>query len=183
MKRNFCKILSLLCVCVLLLLNSACSRTYQRCYYHAFSTDGVYSAEDTVYRVNGKYYVQGQRAQLRRERYRSWENFYEWYWNKGWSMNLIPGTEGEIVYRELAPEEDGTLFFKAGSEWQELNGQKLTLCPDKETTRSCTSYDVSTRRLTWRGLYALPAALACFAVEAPINVGSATLFLLGEIFS
>ena len=60
MKRNFCKILSLLCVCVLLLLNSACSRTYQRCYYHAFSTDGVYSAEDTVYRVNGKYYVQGR---------------------------------------------------------------------------------------------------------------------------
>ena len=71
MKRSFCKILSLLCVCVLLLLNSACSRTYQRCYYHAFSTDGVYSAEDTVYRANGKYYVQGQRAQLRRERYRS----------------------------------------------------------------------------------------------------------------
>lgn len=163
----------------MLALNS-CSLTYQRCYEHAFAADGVYCASDKVYRANGKDYVQGQRAQLRHVRYRSWENFYEWYWNKGWSLKPIPGTEGETVYRELYTGEDGKLCADDSLEWQSLQGVNVTHHKGKVTKYNCSTEDRITRRLTWRGTYALPASAACFAVELPFNVVSCVVFLMGE---
>lgn len=157
---------------------TSCMRTYQRCYQHAFAMDGVYCENKAVYESNGKKYVKGQRAQLRNVRYRSWENFYECYWGRGWRMMPIPGTEGETVYCELAADDDGKYDFKKGCEWQVQNGKKFTLCKDKETEYLCTTTECGTRRLTWRGVYALPAAVACFTVEAPFNVVSSVLHVV-----
>lgn len=175
------KIICLLSGCIALMVLNSCSRTYKRCYEHAFAADGVYCASNAVYTANGKDYVQGQRAQLRHVRYRSWENFYEWYWNRGWSLKPIPGTEGETVYGELYTGEDGQLRAHNSLEWQPLQGVKVTPRMGKVTKDNCTAEDRTTRRLTWRGVYALPASAACFAVEAPFNIVSSVVFLVGDM--
>ncbi len=90
----------------------------------------------------------------------------------------IPGTEGEIVYRELEADDDGKYDFKEGSTWQVQPGKKFAICKGKETNYLCTTTECGSRRLTWRGVYALPAAAACFAVEAPFNVVSSVLHVV-----
>ena len=161
---------------------TSCMRTYQRCYEHAFATDGVYCANDSVYQGNGKMYAKGQRAQLRNVRYRSWENFYEWYYHKGWEMHPIPGTEGETVYHELKEDSKGRLTFADSAEWISTPDGKLTQQQNKELHQNAyVSAPTEDRHLTWRGLYALPASAACFAVEAPLNIASVTIFLLSNI--
>ena len=155
-------------------------RTYQRCYEHAFATDGVYCAHDSVYRGNGKMYAKGQRAQLRNVRYRSWENFYEWYYHKGWEMQPIPGTEGETVYHEVQPDSRGKMEFRKDAEWVQLPEASLTQVQEKELIYTVYLSD-NDRRMSWRAFYALPASAACFAVEAPFNIVSTSLFLLSNL--
>jgi hypothetical protein len=174
-------LLSLLLLFACLSLTS-CMRTYQRCYEHAFATDGVYCAPDAVYHSNGKKYARGQRARLRNVRYRSWENFYEWYYHKGWEMHPISGTEGETVYHELKEDAKGRLTFADNAEWISTPAGNLTPLQNKTLHQNVYISDATAdRHLTWRGLYALPASAACFAVEAPLNVTSVTLFLLRGI--
>ena len=173
-------------VSILLLVASlsltSCMRTYQRCYEHAFATDGVYCAPDAVYRSAGKKYAKGQRTQLRNVRYRSWENFHEWYYHKGWEMQPISGTEGDIVYHELKADSKGRLQFADNTEWISAPDGRLTPLQNKMLRQNVYISDETTdRHLTWRGLYALPASAVCFAVEAPLNVASVTLFLLSNI--
>ncbi len=161
---------------------TSCMRTYQRCYEHAFATDGVYCTPDAVYHSAGKNYAKGQRTQLRNVRYRSWENFYEWYHHKGWEMQPISGTEGEIVYHELKEDSEGRLQFADNTEWISAPNGNLTPLQNRTLRQNVYISDETTdRHLTWRGLYALPASAACFAIEAPLNVASVTLFLLSDI--
>ena len=160
----------------------SCMRTYQRCYEHAFATDGVYCRPDSVYHKAGKEYAKGQRTQLRNVRYRSWENFYEWYYHEGWEMKPIPNNEGEIVYHELKEDSKGRLTFADNAEWISTPDDKFTPSQNKRLQQNVYISDMDAdRHLTWRALYALPAAAACFAVEAPLNVASVTLFLLSDI--
>ena len=161
---------------------TSCMRTYQRCYEHAFATEGVYCSPDAVYHSNEKEYAKGQRTQLRNVRYRSWENFYEWYYHEGWEMKPIPGTEGDIVYHELKKDSKGRLKFADDAEWISAPDDRFTPSENKQLLQNVYITDLAEdRHLTWRALYALPASAVCFAVEAPLNVASVTLFLVSDI--
>lgn len=119
---------------------------------------------------------------MRNVRYRSWENFYEWYYHKGWEMQPISGTEGDIVYHELKEDSEGRLLFADNTEWISAPDGRLTPLQNKMLRQNVyISDETADRHLTWRGLYALPASAVSFAVEAPLNVASVTLFLLCNI--
>lgn len=160
---------------------SSCMLTHQRCYEHAFATDGVYCADDAVYRSGGKEYAKGNRVQLRNVRYRSWESFAEAYYQAGWKMEPISGTEGEVVYHEVVADANGAMRFKNDAKWISLSDKDVKRCPEKKIARNVELSDAEdARRLTWRGIYAMPLAAACFAVEVPFNVVSVTLYLLTD---
>lgn len=176
------KALLLFCLCMAVISLASCMRTYKRCYEHAFATDGVYCEENAVYRIGGKEYAKGQQTALRNVRYRSWENFYEWYHIAGWEMKPIPGTEGDIVYREVRADSDGKMEFTPQSKWVTLQPNQATHLKNKNLRHTVSIENpYRDRHLTWRGVYALPAAAACFAVEAPFNVVSVTVFLIDDI--
>lgn len=155
---------------------SSCLVSHARLYEYAFECDGVQVEEpDTAYHHEGKAYLKGTRINVRLTRDSSYQSFGEIVVGPGrWEYSKIPGTVGKVVYRELDSEENGTKF-RSGSIWQELDiqepqGYKIpgissVTEPDIYTMRD-------TRHLTWRGIYALPAAAALLAIELPYNIVS-----------
>ncbi len=174
MKRlsNLYSLLAALCVLGL----SSCLVNHARVYEHAFECDGVQvDAPDTAYRHKGKEYLKGTRIGVRLTRNSSYQSFAEVIVGPArWEYSKIPGTEGEVVYRELALEKKWQTF-REGSTWQVLDiseslGHKI---PDATAAATPDIYGMTeTRHLTWRGVYALPAAAALLAVELPYNVVS-----------
>lgn len=184
--------LSLLCSVLL----SSCMVNHARLYEHAMVCDGVEVPQPRTYlRSGGKCYVQGQRVQLRYVRPGSWVSFGEVIVSPSkWHLSIVPGSRGETVYREVVVtpvthyegEDDhpvlyrsGEIEFKEGSTWQAEAPARATQhtamygCIGTAGDNS-TAFDddQASRRMTWRGVYALPAAAVALPVDAAATLGS-----------
>lgn len=154
----------------ILLLNS-CYVNSLRCVEHGLVNESVrISEQDTCYRQSGKNYVKGQRVQSRNVRDTAYASMREVIVGPGkWYERVIPGSEGEVVYREVV-ENDYTVRYTEGSNWQVLSQEptvkrKLRFPVSEFDTTECC-------HLSWRALYAFPAALVCGVVELPFNLVS-----------
>ncbi len=161
---------------------SSCLVNHARMYEHAFECDGVLVEEpDKAYSHEGKAYLKGTRINVRLTRDSSYQSFGEIVTGPGrWEYSKIPGTVGKVVYRELTSKENRT-EFRRGSTWRELDipnpeGKKIPAISHATESGIYTMRD--TRHLTWRGVYALPAAAALLTVELPYNIVS---FLINVI--
>ena len=180
-------------------LLSSCMVNHARLYEHAMVCDGVEVPQPRTYlRSGGKCYVQGQRVQLRYVRPGSWVSFSEAIVSPSkWKLSIVPGSRGETVYREVVVtpvalyegEDDhpvlyrsGEIEFKEGSTWQAKAPVRATQhtalygCIGTAGDNS-TAFDddQASRRMTWRGFYALPAAAVALPVDAAVTLGSSLI--------
>ena len=182
----------LLLGCVLL---SSCMVSHQRLYEHAMVCDAVEVPQPGTYlRSGSKCYVQGQRVQLRYVRPGSWVGFGEAIVGESrWNWSIVPDSRGKTVYREVVVtpttryegEDDhpvyyrsGKIKFKEGSTWHAEAPTKATRheavygCIGTPDDKSSGFDDApESRRMTWRGFYALPAAAVVLPVDVAVTLG------------
>lgn len=188
----------LICPILLSLILSSCLLSHQRILDHAFVFDAVrLTSYNTYYEHGGKTYIQGQRVQIaQRDPDYLWWNIkgsYSYYWK------VVPGSEGEIVYREASLQrEDGKtcLHSPKNSEWQQLQPQPsrkyrvngiqingFTYKEDEKGQPQLWSTDKE-KKLSSRALYALPAGVAALVlVDIPVSVGAWSIAAIGSVIA
>ncbi len=189
------QLLSPILLCAFL---SSCLLSHQRILDHAFVFDAVrLTSDDTYYEHNGKIYIQGQRVRItqRDPDYLWWhiKGSYSYYWK------VVPGSEGEIVYREASlRREDGTIYLNSpeNSAWQQLqpqpsrkhriNGIRIngfSCIEDEKGQKQIWSTDRE-KKLCSRALYALPAGVAALVlVDIPVTAGAWSIAAAGSVLA
>ncbi len=173
----------LVVLCMLCL--SSCMVNHARVYEQAFEYDGVLVEEPTMhYMHGGKPYRRGTRVRTQWTRDSSWASFAENIVGPSrWELTMIPGSESVTLCRELVRGENG-LVYHPDSEWQEatFSMPQALRDPADNSPHRVRAHELTTcadsQHLTWRGLYALPAAVALFVVETPVNLVSSVYHLL-----
>lgn len=177
----FCIIINLLCVLCL----SSCWINHERVFAHAIEYDGVLVEEPTVYYMHdGKPYRRGVRVNWQWTRDSSWSSFQENIVGPThWKRTAVPGSESAVYCRELVKREYG-MRYHPDSAWQEATfpmnrARKDPLIgkPYAVNNREIDAFDDSAH-LTWRGLYALPAAAVLFVAETPVNLVTSVYYLI-----
>ena len=163
--------LGTLCLC-------SCLVNHQRLGEQSISYDGVWiEKNDTVYQLNGKKYIRGERAQFQYQRNNSYISFKEaiigpskWDWKK------VESSEGEIVYREV--DNDG--YYVKGGTWTSLDMSKAST---KKLEYEKRPYDVDSQshHLTLHALYSLPAAAICIVPDMACSIALWTLHGTGML--
>lgn len=177
---------SILCSCLL---------SHQRILDYAYVYDAVQVTDfTTCYEHEGKYYIQGQRIKATKR-----DPEYWWWHIKGsttYYWKTIPGTEGEIVYREveLTREDGKTLIYcpysdqPFDSRWQTIHPQPTrrhkadglehltynSVAP--ELTGKVAIDSSRQKKLCGHALYAIPGSIAALVlVDLPVTAGSWSL--------
>lgn len=188
----------LICPILLSLILSSCLLSHQRILDHAFVFDAVrLTSYNTYYEHDGKTYIQGQRVQIaQRDPDYLWWNIkgsYSYYWK------VVPGSEGEIVYREASLQREygkTCLHSPKNSEWQQLQPQPsrkyrvngiqingFTYKEDEKGQPQLWSTDKE-KKLSSRALYALPAGVAALVlVDIPVSVGAWSIAAIGSVIA
>lgn len=183
---------------LLCLILSSCLLSHQRILDHAFVFDAVrLTSINTYYERDGKIYIQGQRVQItQRDPDYLWWNIkgsYSYYWK------VVPGSEGEIVYREASLQREyGKTYLHSpkNSEWQQLQPQPsrkyrvngiqingFTYKEDEKGQPQLWSTDKE-KKLCSRALYALPAGVAALVlVDLPVSVGAWSIAAVGSVIA
>lgn len=164
-----------------MLLLSSCYVNHARVYEHAIEYEGIIVEEPTVhYKHEGKLYRRGTRVSVQLTRNSSWMSFQENIVGpSAWKPTKIAGSESAILCRELVRGKNG-MEYRPDSQWQESSfpmtyGHKDPVGSKRQAVL-ITDYD--SRRLTWRGIYALPAAAVLLVVETPYNLVSSVYYLV-----
>lgn len=144
----------------------SCTNLYQHCFDMGAEYSGVEVVQgNTVYRLQGKTYIRGQRAAFRRV-----DRDPEVLIGKptGDQFRKIEGSEQEILYREVV--RDGKYFCYAdGSSWQNMSMEGGSPCSLSKEYTPAPTID-GERRLNAHALYAYPLGVAAgVLVDAPLN--------------
>lgn len=180
---------SLLCSCLL---------SHQRILDYAYVYDAVQVTDlTTYYEHEGKYYIQGQRIKATQR-----DPEYWWWHIKGsysYYFKPIPGTEGEIVYREVKlNRKDGkTLMYSpCDSSWQSIHPQPTQrhkadgleyLCGDRvapELTEKLAIDSDRQKQLCGHALYAIPGSIAALVlVDIPATAAGWSLAAAASVIA
>ena len=128
---------------------------------------------DTCYRYDGKLYAKGQRALFQRT-----------YVDHPYAIakplppcyEIIEGSEGEVVYREIRQNEEHQVEFSDYGTWQVLPIDESMARPLEKEMVWEQRVDSYSRELTPHALYAYPlagATLVC--VDVPLNLATIVL--------
>lgn len=168
----------------------SCLLSHQRILDHAFVYDAVQVTNLTTYYEHaGKLYIQGQRIQATQR-----DPEYWWWHIKGsttYYWKAVPGTEGEIVYREVKlTRENGKklIYCPHGGAWQSIHPQP-TQCRQAdglkhtfgdrvapELTGKIAIDSSRQKKLCHHALYAIPGSTAALIlVDLPVTAGSWSL--------
>ncbi|MBE6416531.1 MAG: hypothetical protein E7032_08385 [Akkermansiaceae bacterium] len=195
MQKLSFKLQALLLLASMLLLSS-CMVNHARIYEHAIEYEAVkVENPHTCYRHAGKLYLCGRQAKAHDTRNSGHMGFKEAIVGPSrWETTMVPGTESQPVFREV--EIDGKeIVFKSGSTWQtgiipRTSPRTVKYAPSRirhfrelDYTRDYMLWhDNESRHMTWRGLYAVPASVAVFAIECPYNIISSVFYLFMGTF-
>ena len=164
-----------------MLLLSSCYINHARVYEQAIEYEGIIVEEPMVhYKHEGKPYRRGTRVSVQLTRNRSWMSFKETIVGpSAWDPTKRPGSESAILCRELVRGKNG-MEYHPDSQWQEPSFPMTYGHKDPVGSKSqpvlITDYD--SRHLTWRGIYAVPAAAVLLVVETPFNLLSSVYHLI-----
>ena len=149
-------------------LSSCLFQSHSKIYNLGFEYEGVSILErDTVYRIQGKEYIKGQRTRLR--------CCYDGWWFdpcRSVEYRPIDGTQGEIVFHEMNDSGDG-LAYPSG-QWLPLdatNAQQKTLkakiigYPTHYPTKKTEIYT------PWVVLTTPASVISAVAIDIPMTVG------------
>ena len=166
-KFQFSRILAICSLCLAAAGLSSCLSHY-KIYNLGCEYEGVSILEqDTVYRIQGKEYIKGQRTRLR--------CCYDGWWFdpcRSVEYRPIDGTQGEIVFHEMNDSGD-RLAYPRG-QWLPLdatNAQQKPLksgnihYPTHHPTENTASYTL------WAVLTTPAAAISAVAIDIPMTIG------------
>ena len=149
-------------------LSSCLFQSHSKIYNLGCEYEGVSILErDTVYRIQGKEYIKGQRTRLR--------CCYDGWWFdpcRSVEYRPIDGTQGEIVFHQMNDSGDGLAYPRG--QWLPLdatNAQQKPLksenidYPTHHPTENTASYT------PWAILTVPAAVVSAVAVDIPMTVG------------
>lgn len=149
-------------------LSSCLFQSHSKIYNLGCEYEGVSILErDTVYRIQGKEYIKGQRTRLR--------CIYDSWWFdpcRGVEYRPIKGKQGEIVFLQI--DDNGGEYADTRGEWLTLDttdAQQKTLksrevwIPTHSTTQDRAIYT------PWAILTVPAAVVSAVAVDIPMTVG------------
>ncbi len=150
---------------------SSCTNLCQNVADFGAVYSGVVLTEPTLcFQRGGKSFVRGQRAAFRRTYV---EHPCAITKPQPAQFAVKPGSLGEVVYRELQVDKDGSVAFAEDSDWHPMAMEGVSTRPLHQSSLNLSPMSVNqySRELTPHAVYAYPLAALTFAcVDLPLNV-------------
>ncbi len=150
---------------------SSCTNLCQNVADFGAVYSGVLLTEPTLcFQRGGKSFVRGQRASFRRT---DVDHPCAITKPQPAQFAVKPGSLGEVVYRELQVDKDGSVAFAEDSDWRPMAMEGASTRPLHQSSLKLSpmSVDQYSRELTPHAVYAYPLAALTFAcVDLPLNL-------------